>query len=67
PVQTPAPAPIESSVPVVSEAVVPDPAPASKPIMASIQERSRMMGGVMVVTSLCALGMSAGLGHFVRG
>ena len=67
PVQTPAPVPIESSVPVVSEAVVPDPAPASKPIMASIQERSRMLGGVMVVTSLCALGMSAGLGHFVRG
>jgi len=65
--QTPAPAPIESTIPVASEALVPDPAPAPKAGKASIQERSKMMGGVMVVTSLCALGMSAGLRHFVRG
>jgi len=67
PVQIPAPAPIESSVPVASEAVVPDPAPAPTPNKASIQERSKALGGAMVITSLCALGMSAGLGHFVRG
>jgi len=66
---TPAPAPIKPQTPAPSEAIVPEPAPATTPKVgkATIQDRSRTLGGAMVITSLCALGTSFGIGHFVRG
>ncbi len=67
PIKTPAPAPLRSPVPTPGEAIVPSPAPAPAPSKASIQDRSKTLGGAMIVTSLCALGTSAGIGHFVRG
>ena len=77
PAETPAPAPIKPTapapvkpttpVPAPSEAVVPTPAPALKIGKATIQDHSRALGGAMLVTSLCALGTSFGIGHFVRG
>jgi len=64
---TPAPAPPQSPTPVPGEAIVPSPAPAPAQSKASIQDRSRSLGGAMIVTSLCALGTSVGIGHFARG
>jgi len=66
---TPAPAPIQPPTPAPSEAIVPSPAPDSalKTGKATIQDRSRTLGGAMIVTSLCAIGTSFGIGHFVRG
>ena len=65
----PAPAPIQSPTPAPSEAIVPSPAPATIPKLSktTVQDRSRTLSGAMVVTSLCALGTSFGIGHFVRG
>jgi len=69
PIKTPAPAPapIQSPVPTPNEAIVPSTAPAPVQSKASIINRSRALGGAMLVTSLCALGTSVGIGHFVRG
>ena len=74
PIQTPAPAPIQSPAPTTDEAVVPpqdalqrSTEPALKVGKASIENHSRALGGAMLVTSLCALGTSFGIGHFVRG
>jgi tetratricopeptide (TPR) repeat protein len=67
PIKPPAPAPIQTPAPAPSEAIVPDPEPALKVGKATIQGRSRTLGGAMVITSLCALGTSFGIGHFVRG
>jgi tetratricopeptide (TPR) repeat protein len=76
---TPAPAPLKSPVPTPGEAVVPTPVPRvegvppsnrgqdARDTRASIQGRSKKLGGAMVLTSLCALGTSIGIGHFVRG
>ena len=69
PIKTPAPAPLQAPVPTPGEAVVPSPAPAPSPAQskASIQIHSKALGGAMIVTSLCALGTSVGIGHFARG
>ena len=76
PIKIPAPAPLQSPAPTPGEAIVPpqdtsrwSPTPVPAPIQSktSIQERSRSLGGAMIVTSLCALGTSFGIGHFVRG
>jgi len=77
PIQTPAPAPLQTPVPAPGQAIVPpqntsrwSPMPeatAPKISKASIQDRSRSLGGAMIVTSLCALGTSIGIGHFARG
>ena len=67
PIKTPAPAPIQSPVPAPGEAIVPSPTPVPMQSKASIQDRSTKLGGAMIVTSLCALGTSFGIGHFVRG
>jgi len=67
PVKPTTPAPIQTPAPAPSEAVVPSPAPALKVGKAAIQEHSKTLGGAMIVTSLCALGTSFGIGHFVRG
>ena len=67
PIKAPAPAPIQSPVPAPGEAIVPSPTPVPMQSKASIQDRSRTLGGAMIVTSLCALGTSFGIGHFVRG
>ena len=79
PIKTPAPAPLRSPVPTPGEAIGPSPAPRveggppsnrgqdARDTRASIQDRSKTLGGAMIVTSLCALGTSAGIGHFVRG
>lgn len=67
PIKTPAPAPIQSPVPAPGKAIVPSPVPTPAPSKASIHGRSRTLGGAMIVTSLCALGASVGIGHFVRG
>jgi tetratricopeptide (TPR) repeat protein len=69
PVKPVIPAPIKPTTPAPSEAIVPIPAPtpALKVSKATIQDRSRTLGGAMVITSLCALGTSFGIGHFVRG
>jgi len=69
PLEAPAPAPLQTPTPAPSEAIVPSPA-ATPPLTkskATIHDRSRTLGGAMVVTSLCALGTSFGIGHFVRG
>jgi tetratricopeptide (TPR) repeat protein len=63
----PAPAPLQSPVPAPSKAIVPSPAPTPAPSKASIHGRSRTLSGAMIVTSLCALGTSVGIRHFVRG
>jgi len=65
PIQTPAP--LQTPVPAPGKAIVPSPAPAPAASKASIQDRSRTLGGAMLVTSLCALGTSFGIGHFARG
>jgi len=77
PAETPAPAPVKPAVPAPNqtpaptpgEAIVPTPAPDSvlKVSKATIQNSSRTLGGAMVLTSLCAIGTSFGIGHFVRG
>jgi tetratricopeptide (TPR) repeat protein len=68
-VPVPAPAPLQTPAPAPGKAIVPSPAPTPAPAQskASIQDRSRSLGGAMIVTSLCALGTSFGIGHFVRG
>jgi tetratricopeptide (TPR) repeat protein len=69
--QTPAPipTPLQTPAPAPGEAIVPSPAPAMAPAQskASIINHSRALGGAMLVTSLCALGTSFGIGHFARG
>jgi len=65
PIKTPAPAPLQTPAP--GQAIVPSPAPAPVQSKASIINHSRALGGAMIVTSLCALGTSVGIGHFVRG
>jgi len=67
PAEPAVPAPIQTPAPAPGEAVVPGPAPALKVSKAATQDRSRTLGGAMIVTSLCALGTSFGIGHFVRG
>ncbi len=67
PIKAPAPAPLQTPVPAPGEATIPSPAPAPVQSKASIQNHSRALGGAMLVTSLCALGTSVGIGHFVRG
>jgi hypothetical protein len=67
PNQAPAPAPLQTPAPAPGEAVVPNTEPAPKLGEASITNHSRALGGAMVVTSLCALGTSFGIGHFVKG
>jgi hypothetical protein len=73
PIITPAPAPIPAPLqtpapaPAPGQAIVPSPAPAPAQSKASVQDRSRSLGGAMIVTSLCALGTSVGIGHFARG
>jgi len=79
PVPAPAPAPLQTPVPAPSEAIVPSMEPRvegvppsnrgqdARDTKASIQNRSRSLGGAMIVTSLCALGTSIGIGHLVRG
>ena len=74
PIKPTAPAPIQTPAPTPDEAVVPpqDALPRStesapKLGEASITNHSRALGGAMLVTSLCALGTSIGIGHFVRG
>ena len=69
--QTPAPipTPLQTPAPAPGEAIVPSPAPTLAPAQskASIINHSRALGGAMLVTSLCALGTSFGIGHFARG
>ena len=67
PEKTPAPEPSENPAQTPGEAVVPEPEPAPKLNKAAIQETSTKAGGAMIVASLCALGTSIGIGHFVRG
>ena len=69
PIETPAPAPtpLQTPAPAPGQAVVPSPAPAPAQSKASIINHSRALGGAMLVTSLCALGTSFGIGHFARG
>jgi len=69
PIQTPVPAPLQTPAPAPGQDIVPSPTPAPSPAQskASIQDRSRSLGGAMIVTSLCALGTSFGIGHFARG
>jgi tetratricopeptide (TPR) repeat protein len=75
PAETPAPAPakpttpapIKTPAPAPNEAIVPSPEPALKVGKATIQGHSKALGGAMIVTSLCALGTSIGIGHFIRG
>ena len=65
----PAPAPIQSPVPAPSVEGVPpsNRGQDARDTKASVHGRSRTLGGAMIVTSLCALGTSIGIGHFVRG
>ena len=69
PIQTPVPAPLQTPAPAPGQAIVPSPTPAPSPAQskASIINRSKALGGAMLVTSLCALGTSVGIGHFARG
>jgi len=67
PAPVPAPAPLQTPAPTPGEAIVPSPAPAPVQSKASIINHSRALSGAMIVTSLCALGTSVGIGHFVRG
>ena len=74
PIKTPVPAPLQTPVPAPGEAIVPpqdtsrwSPTPAPVQSKASIINHSKALGGAMIVTSLCALGTSVGIGHFVRG
>jgi tetratricopeptide (TPR) repeat protein len=67
PVKPTTPAPTQTPVPAPGEAIVPSPAPTTKFDKATIQDHTRTLGGAMVVTSLCAIGTSFGIGHFVRG
>jgi tetratricopeptide (TPR) repeat protein len=67
PIKPTAPAPIQTPAPAPSEAIVPSPEPALKVGKASIENHSRALGGAMLLTSLCALGTSFGIGHFIRG
>jgi hypothetical protein len=66
PIQTPAPAPSEAVVP-PQDALQRSTEPALKVSKATIHDRSRTLGGAMVITSLCAIGTSFGIGHFIRG
>ncbi len=67
PIKTPAPAPLQNTAPAPGQAIVPSPAQAPAQSKASIINHSRALSGAMIVTSLCALGTSFGIGHFVRG
>jgi tetratricopeptide (TPR) repeat protein len=75
PAETPAPAPVkpanpapnQTPAPEPNKAIVPSPEPTTKNDKATILDHSRTLGGAMVVTSLCAIGTSFGIGHFVRG
>ena len=76
---TPAPAPLQTPAPPPGEAIVPSTEPRVEGVppsnrgqdasdtKASIENHSRALGGAMLVTSLCALGTSFGIGHFVKG
>ena len=69
PIKAPTPAPLQTPVPAPGEAIVPSPAPAAPtPVQskASIENHSRALSGAMLVTSLCALGTSVGIGHFAK-
>ena len=66
-IPVPTPAPLQTPVPAPGQAIVPSPVPAPAQSKTSIQDRSRSLGGAMIVTSLCALGTSIGIGHFARG
>jgi len=67
PVKPTAPAPTQTPAPAPSEAIVPGSEPVLKVGKASIENHSKALGGAMVITSLCALGTSFGIGHFIRG
>jgi tetratricopeptide (TPR) repeat protein len=60
------PSPLQSPAPTPDKAVVPSSEPAPKLSEASIINHSRALGGAMLVTSLCALGASFGIKHFVH-
>jgi tetratricopeptide (TPR) repeat protein len=69
PIKIPAPAPIQNPAPAPRVEGVPpsNRGQDARDTKATIQDRSTKLGGAMIITSLCALGTSYGIGHFVRG